>query len=274
MRKLLITYVLLTITFNVFSQNVQYVQSNNIPYYTDPAVNDGNVAEKCVLDIYYPKDLKSYATIIWFHGGGLSGGAKEIPSDLKEKGVCVVAVGYRLSPQVKSPAYIEDAAAAVAWTFHNIDKFGGDKSKIFISGLSAGAYLANMITLDKKWLDKYKVDANNLAGLISFSGHTITHFTIRQERGLAATKVVVDEFAPLHHVRPDAPPILLITGDRELELLGRYEENAYLMRMLKLVGHKDVKLLEIQGYGHDMDKPAYRLLLTEIGRIVKRNRKE
>lgn len=46
------------------------------------------------------------------------------------------------------------------------------------------------------------------------------------------------------------PPLILITGDRELELLGRYEENAYMWRMMKLVGHEDTYLYEIGGHGH------------------------
>ena len=61
--------------------------------------------------------------------------------------------------------------------------------------------------------------------------------------------------------RHDAPPILLVTGDREKEMLGPYEENAYCMRMLKLVGHKDVTLYELQGYGHNMVEPALKPML-------------
>ena len=80
--------------------------------------------------------------------------------------------------------------------------------------------------------------------------------TVRKEKGIPNTQPLVDSFAPLYHVRPDAPPILLITGDRELEMLGRYEENAYFMRMLKVVGHKDVTLYELQGYDHGMVEPA------------------
>jgi hypothetical protein len=70
-------------------------------------------------------------------------------------------------------------------------------------------------------------------------------------------------------VRPDASPLLLITGDRDLELLGRYEENAYLMRMMKVAGHKETRLLELQGYGHNTSEPAFPLLLLEVERIVK-----
>ena len=80
------------------------------------------------------------------------------------------------------------------------------------------------------------------------------------------TQPLVDEYAPLYHVRPEAAPILLITGDRELEMLGRYEENAYFMRMLRVVGHKDVTLFELQGYGHDMVQPAIKPTLDWIRR--------
>jgi len=128
-----------------------------------------------------------------------------------------------------------------------------------------------MVGLDKRWLAEFGVDANDIAGLIPLSGHTITHFTIRQERGLPATKIVVDELAPLNHVRADAPPLLLITGDRELEMLGRYEENAYLNRMMKVAGHTETRQYELQGYGHGMTYPAFPLILEEIKRICEMN---
>ena len=56
-----------------------------------------------------------------------------------------------------------------------------------------------MIGLDKKWLNVFKIDADKIAGLISLSGQTITHFTIREERGIPSTQPIVDELAPLHH---------------------------------------------------------------------------
>jgi hypothetical protein len=109
------------------------------------------------------------------------------------------------------------------------------------------------------------VDANDIAGLIPFSGHAITHFTMRKERGIPGTQPIVDEWAPLYHVRADAPPLVLITGDRELELLGRYEENAYLMRMMKVAGHEQTVLYELQGFDHGgMDKPAHSILLKHV----------
>ncbi|RZM08662.1 MAG: alpha/beta hydrolase, partial [Pedobacter sp.] len=201
---------------------------------------------------------------------GITGGGKEIPRELMEKGVAVIGVGYRLSPKVKAPAYIEDAAAAVAWAFKHIAQYGGDTKLIFVSGHSAGGYLGSMLTLDKSYLSKYQIDANSIAGLIPFSGQAITHFTIRQEQGLKELKATIDKYAPLTHIRADAPPMLIITGDREMELLGRYEENAYLNRMMKLAGSKTTRLYELQGFDHGgMAVPAFPLLLKEVERIKK-----
>lgn len=61
-----------------------------------------------------------------------------------DKGFAVIGVGDRLSPKVTAPAYIEDAAAAVAWVFKNIEKYGGNNDLIFVSGHSAGGYLGLM----------------------------------------------------------------------------------------------------------------------------------
>ena len=252
------------------AQTTSYETVKDIPYYSIEDQNaNAYLRERCKLDIYYPKDTTEVATLVWFHGGGLESGEKYIPDGLLKKGIAVVAVNYRLHPQVKYPVYIEDAAAAMAWTFKNIGKYNGDPNKIFVSGHSAGGYLASIVGLDKRYLDKFGIDADSIAGIMPLSGHTITHFTIRKERGIDGTQPVVDEYAPLFHIRADAPSMLLITGERELELLGRYEENAYFYRMMKVVGHGDVGLMELEGYGHDMVYPAIPLVLDFIKRKTK-----
>jgi acetyl esterase/lipase len=212
--------------------------------------------------------VKNYSTAVWFHGGGLKAGKRSVPKQLKEQGIAVVAVNYRLHPKVKSPVYVEDAAASVAWTIKNIEKYGGSSKRIFVSGHSAGGYLTSMIGLDKRWLAALEIDADQIAGLIPFSGHTITHFTVRAERGIDGQQPIIDDMAPLFHVRKDAPPLLLITGDRELEILGRYEENAYLWRMMQVVGHPDTELFELDGFNHgQMAVPAHPLLLRFMKKI-------
>jgi len=254
-------------------QSYTYKTLTDIQYY-DQATNtaDPYISQRCVLDLYYPENAKNFPTVVWFHGGGITGGSKEIPEALKNKGIAVIGVNYRLSPKVKAPAYIKDAAAAVAWTFKNIQDYGGDKSLIFVSGHSAGGYLTSMVGLDKSYLKTFGVDADSIAGLIPFSGHTITHFTVRQERGIPGTQPIIDSLAPLYHVRKDAPPLLLITGDRELEMLGRYEENAYMMRMMKVAGHQNTTLYEMDGYGHGMTEPAFPLLVKMVKDITAKSK--
>jgi len=231
--------------------------------------------QRCRLDVYAPATKRPFSTVIWFHGGGLTNGERSIPLPLRNQGIAVVAANYRLSPGVKSPVFIEDAAAAIAWTFKHIADFGGDPQRIFVSGHSAGAYLTLMCGLDKKWLAAHNLDADQIAGLIPLSPQVITHYTIREERGIDEKQPVIDDLAPLFHVRKDAPPILLVTGDREKEMLGRYEENAYFWRMMKLVGHTETTLHEMGGFDHGkMPEPAFPLLLKFMEETSTKTKKE
>ena len=73
----------------------------------------------------------------------------------------------------------------------------------------------------------------------------------------------------MYHVRKDAPPLILITGDRKLELLGRFEENAYLARMMKVLKHDDTELYELQGFNHGgMVEPGLKILIKSVKKIL------
>lgn len=245
----------------------EYVSLQDISYR-----NSGNeyALERCKLDFYYPKGEQDFVTVVWFHGGGLTGGNKSIPEELKKNKLAVLAVNYRLLPKATLSDCIDDAAAAVAWAFEHIDEYGGDAHKIVVAGHSAGGYLTNMIGLDKKWLKKYGVDADAIAALVPFSGHAISHFAYREAKGMKALQPSIDEFAPLYYVRPDASPLIIISGDREMELLGRYEETAYLWRMMKVNGHKEVYLYELDGYDHGaMVNPGFHILKEYIKKHLK-----
>ncbi len=267
--RLKITTILALMLLPIISQaqqRQQYQQVNDIPY---TASADTYAQERCKLDVYYPTNQKDAPVVVWFHGGGIEGGNKHIDQELKNSGLVVVAANYRLLPKAKIDNILDDVAAAVAWTYKNIEKYGGSHRKIFVAGHSAGGYLLDLIGLDKKWLAKYGVDADSLAGLVPFSGQCVTHYNIRKQQGIPPLQATIDQYAPLTYVRPDAPPMVIISGDRELELYGRYEEQAYFWRMLKLAGHKDVTLYEMQGYDHgSMPQPAYKILKDHIRRLT------
>lgn len=266
MRKIYLVWLCLFIggVFATYAQDYKVIE--NLLYTTS---EDTYALERCKLDFYYPEGVEDFPTVVWFHGGGLTSGNKYIPQELKECGLAVVAVNYRLLPKASLSDCIDDAAAAVAWTFREIENYGGDRSKIFVSGHSAGGYLTNMIGLDKKWLAKYEIDADSIAALIPFSGHAISHFAYREAKGMKVTQPSIDEFAPLYYVRPDAPPLIIVSGDREMELLGRYEETAYFWRMMKVVGHKETYLYELDGFDHNsMASPAFHILKNHIKAIL------
>ncbi len=106
--------------------------------------------------------------------------------------------------------------------------------------------------------------------MIPISGQTNTHYTIKKERGLPFEIPYIDEYAPITHARKDAPPILLVSGDRNMELAARYEENAHLDAILRAIGHKDVTLYELHGFDHGgVYAPACYLMLDWIKKHTK-----
>lgn len=228
--------------------------------------NDPYIEQVCRLDVAYEKDCKDRPVIVWFHGGGLTKGKRGIPDALLRDGAVVVGVGYRFVSKVSIPEILDDAAASVEWVINNIERYGGSKSKIYLAGHSAGGYIVSMIGLNKEYLGKYGIDPDKqIKALVPYSGQAITHFAQRRKDGISDLTPTIDNLAPLYFVRGDAAPMLIISGDRELELFGRYEENAYFVRMLRLNGHKDITFYEVDGFGHgDMAKPAHLLLLKYI----------
>lgn len=262
---------LLTLLFSILSVMVIHAESPyqnefDIPY---SSKTDSYSKERLKLDIHHHSEAKDLPVIVWFHGGGLTGGNKFIPGELMDNGYVVVAPNYRLIPNVNVDDCIDDAAEAVAWVFANIRKYGGDPSKIFVSGHSAGGFLTSMVGLDKSRLNRYGIDADSIAALFPYSGQVITHFSDRKSKGIGELTPYIDNNAPLFHVRKDCSPYIIITGDAEQELYGRYEENLYMWRMMKLTGHPDVKIFKLDGYNHgDMASPAHHIMKHEISRIL------
>ena len=259
--------VLLVIAICCLGASAQaYKQVNDISY---THKTDAYSLERLKLDIYHPTNETDCPVVIWFHGGGLEGGNKEIPAQLQEKGLVVVGVNYRLLPRVTVKETLDDAAEAIAWVFSHIEQYGGDPSKIVVTGHSAGGYLSMMLCLDKKWLAAYAIDADSVMMYVPFSGQAITHYNVRKMQGIPPLQPTIDEYAPLYWVRGDCPPLVLICGDRELELYGRYDENQYLARMMKLAGHKHTYLYEIDGHGHSgMIVPGFHILETHLKQML------
>jgi prepilin-type processing-associated H-X9-DG protein len=225
----------------------------NLTYKTGAELSDYE-KERCKLDVYLPPAQQSFATLIWFHGGGLKAGNKngadtqKIARSLAASGLTVVVPNYRLSPNVKFPAYIEDSAAAVAWTKAHITEHGGSANRLFVGGHSAGGYLALMLGMDEHYLKDCGMKTTDICGYIPVSGQTMTHYSIRAERGIGKYNVTADEAAPVRFARADTPPFLVLYADRDME--ARAEENAYFVALMKGAKNKNVTGLLVTDRTH------------------------
>ena len=227
--------------------------ATNMAYYSEAALRQADDYQKaqCRLDLRYPTQRTGFATVVWFHGGGLTGGQRHF-IDLKTPDIAVAAVSYRLSPQGKLPSFLEDAAAATAWVLKNISQYGGDSNKVFVAGHSAGGYLTAMIGMDPKWLAAQGVSQRQLAGLIPISAQVSTHFHVKKLRGDEGPQYrpLIDEYAPLYYCASNLPPVCIVTGDRAIAWKCRVEENELLAASLRALGNPRVEFHEIKGLDH------------------------
>lgn len=225
----------------------------DVPYKSGDGLTEYE-KERCKVDVYLPTTGTNFPVMVWFHGGGLTGGDKtkdnmpEVAGSLAKAGVAVVVANYRLSPKVKFPTYLEDGAAAVKWAKDHLGARGADVNRIFVGGHSAGAYMALMIGLDERHLAGVGLGLKDLAGLVPVSGQTMTHFTVRVERGQDKNRTVADEAAPVHFAGKEGPPMLLLMGDKDWP--ARLEENAYFVALCRVAGHEAAHLLKVADRDH------------------------
>lgn len=241
---------------------------DSISYYAgDRKVEDPE--KRCYVDLRLPEKARNFPTLVWFHGGGLTGGARGFPA-FEGKGVALVSAGYRLSPQAKCPDFITDAAAATAWTLTHIAEYGGDPKKVFIGGHSAGGWLASMVAMNPKWLAAHGLSNRQLAGVIPVSGQATSHFHVKALCGDKADPLVpvIDEFAPLHFVSKELPPVCLITGDRRVEWPCRVEENELLAATLRKLGHPDIEFHELKDLDHNTVTRGAAAIMPEFIRRI------
>jgi acetyl esterase/lipase len=131
--------------------------------------------DRHALDIYAPQSEASAPVVVFIYGGGWKDGNKAeyrfVAAALASRGYLTVVPDYRLYPQVRFPTFLQDNAAAVAWTKANIARYGGDPHRMVLMGHSAGAYNVAMLTLDKQWLGAEGLDPDrDIVGTIGLAG--------------------------------------------------------------------------------------------------------
>lgn len=170
-------------------------------------------------DVYIPDAAPaSLPTVLFLYGGGWTAGSKAdylfVGEAFAARGYAVVIADYRLYPEVRYPAFLEDNAAAVAWVKRRMAaKTGTAPNALYLVGHSAGAYNAAMLTLDARWLAAQNMRACDtvdafvgLAGPYDF--RPLTGRSLPAIFGGPSPAGVM----PIDHVVGSPPPMLLISG--------------------------------------------------------------
>lgn len=169
------------------------------------------------LDIYGPNEIMETAPVVMFiYGGAWKQGRKEdyqfIGKALAANGFIVVIPDYRLYPEVTYPEFLEDNAQAVKWIEDNIEDYGGDRSRFFLAGHSAGAYGAVMLGLEKSFLNEYKVTMP-VKGIAALSGpYDFYPFEYDEVRNVFGQNDNPEGTQPINLVAPDRPPMFIASG--------------------------------------------------------------
>ncbi len=225
----------------------------DVPYKSETTLTEYE-QQRCRLDLYLPTEQPGFATLVWFHGGGLTGGTKDdaatvkIAQSLARVGVAVAAANYRLSPKTSFPAYVEDAAAACVWVQKHIAEKGGDARRVFVGGHSAGGDLTAMLAMDARYFQKHEFSPTNFAGYIPVSGQLMTHYTVRAERGISPFNITADDAAPIRFAHADTAPLLVLYADKDMAT--RAEENRFFVSVLQAAGNKRVTEMLVQDRNH------------------------
>ena len=194
---------------NALTPSSTFTKTSAIAYGDDPRQK---------LDIYRPVPAISNApVVVFFYGGSWNSGSKDdygfVGEALASRGIVVVIADYRLYPQVRYPAFLQDGAQAVAWTHQHIADYGADPKQLYVMGHSSGAYNASMLALDARWLNAVGLSPSIFKGWIGLAGpYDFLPIENRDVRPVFFFPDSPPESQPINHVSAGAPPTLLIAS--------------------------------------------------------------
>jgi acetyl esterase/lipase len=171
------------------------------------------------LDLYLPRDPRARRRLLVFlYGGGWDAGARRtyrfMAHMMVAGGFAVAIPDYRLFPEARFPDFLEDTASAVGWLHRHARDFGVDGNRMGLMGHSAGAYNAVVAALDPRYLEQVGASPSVISGVVGIAGpYAFNPLDYAETREIFATVRGRPERAqPMHLVRPQAPPMLLVHG--------------------------------------------------------------
>ena len=250
---------ILAVLVLAFPASARAADSTSVKVVKDIAYlpNASYADNKDKLDLYLPEGRTNVPVIVSYYGGGLTRGDKDAQAFIGQRfaaaGFATAVVNYRLSPDVKHPAHVQDAAASFAWVKRNIAKYGGNADQVFIIGHSAGAYLVALLATDERYVAAHKLSLRDIRGVVPVSAfYWVERTGVAPDREKTIwgtdTSVWIDA-SPAHHLRKDAPPMLVVYADGDDE--WRRQQNAEMVQVLKAAGDAHVDIAQISGRNHN-----------------------
>jgi acetyl esterase/lipase len=190
--------------------------------------------ERNKLNIWVPTGTKKtdkLPVIVFLYGGGWYSGARDdygfAGRAFAKQGFIVVIPDYRIVPEGHWPDFLQDSAAAVAWTDAHIANYGGDPDRIALSGHSAGAYNAVMLALDPQWMKGAGSDPSVIRGVAALAGpYDFAPFEKGGRADVAMGDIrPIERTQPIQFVRADAPPLWLGHGTADTVVRVRNSRN-------------------------------------------------
>lgn len=241
---------------NLVLLNAQVVVTEDIDYITDSVYDN----DKDLLDIYMPEGKKDVPVIVYFHGGALLMGdkswGKDIGTKIAESGIGLVSVNYRLSPEFQHPTHANDAAAATAWVVNNIQAYGGNPKKVYVSGHSAGAYLAALVAIDSSLLQVHNIVDFKINGAILISPFLFVEETAKDRIEMDSTYKTIWSNNPnkwleasvTPHIGANRDNIILIYADGDDD--WRKEQNERFAKAMSDAGNIRISTNEVADRNH------------------------
>jgi acetyl esterase/lipase len=206
------------------------------------------------LDVWAPRTAGKapLPVVIFFYGGGWVDGARGdygfAGAAFASKGFIAILPDYRLVPQARFPAFVEDGALAVKWARDHAAQFGGDPKRITLAGHSAGGYIAAMLALDPHFLRDAGVDPKSIrAAALLAAPLDFYPFTEARGRDALGLWPRPAETQPISLARRDAPPLFLAAGTADT--IVRPRNSKVLAARLRSLG-APVELKLYPGKGH------------------------
>jgi acetyl esterase/lipase len=168
------------------------------------------------LDIYAPAAAAKLPVVVFWYGGSWSMGRKAdyrfVGTALAEQGYVVVLPDYRLFPEVRFPAFVDDGARAVAWVQSHVGEFGGDPTRVVLMGHSAGAHEAALLALNPQYLEAAGGNPGGIVGLVGLSGPYVLKPNTDTLNTIFAAPYTPADWQPARFVSRKSPPTLILHG--------------------------------------------------------------